>query len=155
MKKFFRSLFAPKTLVRARTCDAVNVGVYSQIINWFTPAGSPTTKGQVSSAVIIATVAAGLSTTGTTQTGATPITAVLNEFSTVGSSGGASLLPLAAAGMIIYVDNIGGSNSMNVFPASGQTINGGSANAAFAVANAKRCIFYCVVAGNWKTLLTA
>jgi hypothetical protein len=111
--------------------------------------------GQAQVAAILDSVAGGLSTTGTTQSGATPITAVMNEFTTVGSSGGASLLPVSKAGMLLYVDNAAGGNSMEVFPATGEKINGGSANAGFAVANAKRCIFYCVVAGNWKTILTA
>ena len=88
------------------------------------------------------------------QTGATPITAKFNEFTVVATAADSSLLPKSAAGMSLYVDNAGAA-SMNVFPASGEKINGGTANAAFAVANGKRCLFYCVVAGNWKTLLTA
>ena len=88
------------------------------------------------------------------QTGATAITTVLAEFATVATAADSSILPAAKAGMMLLVANAGAA-SMNVFPASGEKINGGSANAAFAVANAKRCLFFCVKDGNWYTLLTA
>ena len=90
---------------------------------------------------------------GGTQAPGTPITTRLARFSTVAASGDSALLPSALPGMEITVIN-SGANPMNVFPASGEKINGGSANAAFSVTNAKQTVFRCTSAGNWYCALS-
>jgi hypothetical protein len=88
------------------------------------------------------------------QAGATPITRMYNRFSTVATGGDSSLLPVSKSGMEITVTNAGAA-SMNVFPATGEAINAGAANAAFAVAAGKTATFYCATAGQWHTILSA
>jgi hypothetical protein len=95
--------------------------------------------------------AAGLTAhAGGGQGSATPITAMQNFFTTVATTGDSGVLPSAQVGMEIAVAN-NGANSMNVFPASGQTINGQAANTQVAVAAATITIFFCGVAGAWWT----
>ena len=89
------------------------------------------------------------------QAGATPITAMNARVTTVGTAADSVGLPPSKAGLILYVTNAHATNSMNVFPASGDAINALSANAAFAVAATKTCGFICYTAGRWHTLLTA
>jgi hypothetical protein len=89
------------------------------------------------------------------QSGATPLTAMMNRVVTVASAADSVLLPASAAGMNLTVINAHASNSMNMFPATGETINALSANAAFAVAAGKTVEVYCVSAGQWHTILSA
>lgn len=88
------------------------------------------------------------------QTNALPITTMISRFTTVATAADSSILPAATVGAIAYVRNDGAA-SMNVFPATGQNFNGGTANAAFAVANGKGAVFFCAVAGIWSTVLSA
>lgn len=84
------------------------------------------------------------------QGSALPITSMVSRFSVVGSAGDSAVLPVGVQGMTITVIN-SVATSMNVFPASGGTINGGSANAQVAVTNAAPTIFFCTSANNWWT----
>lgn len=88
------------------------------------------------------------------QTSATALTSVLNRITVCATLNDSVILPTSAPGMFMMVRNDGAAGA-NVFPASGENFNGGSANAAFAVANAKSAIFFCTVAGVWSTLLSA
>lgn len=88
------------------------------------------------------------------QTSATPLTTLFNRVITCATAADSTILPVSATGMWMAVRNDGAA-SMNVFPATGENFNGGSANAAFAVANAKSAIFFCAVAGIWSTVLSA
>lgn len=89
------------------------------------------------------------------QSGATALAADINRFTTVGSAADSALLPAAVPGMEIAVTNAAASNSMTVYPATGEIINALSANAGFAVAANKTAVFYCAVAGQWNSVLTA
>ena len=89
------------------------------------------------------------------QGSALPLTQTLNRITTVGSANDSVLLPPSKAGMAITVTNAAAVNSMNVFPAAGESINALAANAAFAVAAGKTCQFVCYTAGLWHTLLSA
>ena len=83
------------------------------------------------------------------------LTAAMNRVTTVGSSADSVRLPPSVVGLDVVVINAAASNSMNVYPATGEAINALSANTAFAVAANKVCTFYCCTAGTWHTLLTA
>lgn len=86
------------------------------------------------------------------QAGATPLTACINRVTTVATIGDSGLLPASAGGMQITVNNAA-ANSMNVFPAGADTING--VTTGFAVAGGKTATFFCAVAGAWHALLSA
>lgn len=88
------------------------------------------------------------------QGSATPLTAEMNQVATVATIADSVVLPASAPGMQIVVMNAA-ANSMNVFPATGETINAGAANAAYAQAGGKIALFCCMVSGNWRALLSA
>lgn len=97
--------------------------------------------------------ASGLSGAGTTQGTATAITNQTNEFTTVAASSGA-VLPSPEQGEFIFVANAG-ANALNVYPASGHSINALAANAAFSLAAGKNCLFWAATASKWYANLTA
>lgn len=84
------------------------------------------------------------------QAGGTPITKLLNRFSTVAIAAQSGTLMASVKGLEITVIN-GGANSLNVFPAVGDAINALGANAAFAMAAGAINIFICTTAGQWFT----
>lgn len=88
------------------------------------------------------------------QGSATPITTAIARFTTVATAGDSAVLPASVAGYEITVTNAT-SNSMNVFPATGEAINALSANTAFAVAAGKTATFFCANAGQWHSILSA
>ena len=85
----------------------------------------------------------------------TPLTASINRFTTVGTAADSALLPVCIAGAEITVINDAAANSMNVFPATGETINALSANTAFAVPAGKTVTLYSAVATKWHAILSA
>ena len=88
------------------------------------------------------------------QGSATPLPAAINRLTTVGTAGDSVVLPASAPGMQIIVAN-STATSANVFPASGEAINGLGANGAFALATTKVATFYCTNAGQWHSILSA
>lgn len=79
----------------------------------------------------------------------------INRFTVVATAADSAQLPAAVPGLVRIVKNADTTDSMNVFPQTGETINALSANAAFAVAATKTCMFVCGTSGKWDTLLTA
>lgn len=89
------------------------------------------------------------------QGGATLCAAVINRFTTVATAADSGLLPAAKAGMQVTVTNAHASNSMNLFPATGEQINGAAANTAFALAAGKTAQFTSAANGAWHAVLSA
>lgn len=89
------------------------------------------------------------------QASATPITTVLTRVTTVASANDSTVLPASAAGLELTVTNAAATNSMNVFPAGTDQINTLGASAAFALAAGKTVTFFCSVAGQWHSILSA
>ena len=88
--------------------------------------------------------------TGSVQ-GNNPITTEFYEIATCANPGDAVTLPTAKAGQLVIIVN-NGANSADVFPASGDKIDGGSTNAAFALAAGANALFICQDATDWDTL---
>ena len=88
------------------------------------------------------------------QSPATPVTTVVNRYTTVATSGDAATLPAAQGGMQVTVTNAS-ANSMNVFPNTGDSINGASANAAFALPAGKTANFSSAGPTFWHAVLSA
>jgi hypothetical protein len=80
------------------------------------------------------------------QGGATLLNAEQCRVTTVATTGDSVKLPPSVAGGSIVVIN-SGANSMNVFPATGETINALAANTALAIAAVGINIFYCFTTG--------
>ena len=90
-----------------------------------------------------------------TQAAATPLTTRISRVVTVASAGNAVRLPTTIAGKIMTVTNSHPTNSLNIFPATGDAINALSANTVYSLAAAKSAEFYCAVFGTWNTILSA
>jgi hypothetical protein len=121
--------------------------------NWYseglaTGFGGPGLQTQSTTSTITAHAGGG-------QGSATPLTTMINRVSTVASAGDSVVLPAFVLGLQIYVANAAATNSMNVFPATGDQINALGANAAFAVAAGKNATFTCTAANQWHAILSA
>lgn len=79
------------------------------------------------------------------------ITTTVTRVTTVASAGDSLTLPKAAPGLRYKIINKAASNSMNVFPLLGDTINALSVNAAFALAATKSVELISVAPGIWDT----
>lgn len=96
--------------------------------------------------------ATGLTATGSNQAGALPLTSSFSLFSTTSASTGAILPP--AGGQQPFVVYNGGAQTLTVYPASGQQINGLAANTGVSVPTLKGAIF--VAAGTqWIANISA
>jgi hypothetical protein len=89
------------------------------------------------------------------QGSAVPIVAQLTRFTVVATGADSSILPNMKAGMASLTVINAGAAAMNVFPAVGETINGGAANAAFSVPAGKTANFVCPLNGASHALLSA
>ncbi len=89
------------------------------------------------------------------QANAVALTNVINRITVVTTAGDSVRMPKSAAGMMLFISNADSTDSCDVFPAVGDNFNGGTTDAAFALANGKRVLAFCAVAGTWSTILTA
>ncbi len=98
----------------------------------------------------IKSIGVGISAAGSLQGDATVLTKSLNHVGTV-SSGQGVRLPAPEAGEIVLIANQG-ANAVNVYPASGHSINALSANTAISMASDSRKLFFAVTSTNWYAL---
>lgn len=84
------------------------------------------------------------------QGSATALTVGYNEVTTVATAGDSVKLPTAAVSSIVIVKNEGAA-SLDVFPFLADTINDGSANAAYAVPAGATVTFTAINSTNWET----
>lgn len=90
-----------------------------------------------------------------TQATAVLLQNVINRVTTVASAGDAVKLPVSAGGLQITVTNTSATNAMNVFPNTGDAINGAAVNTAFSIPATKTAQFSCAVPGQWHSVLSA
>jgi hypothetical protein len=92
------------------------------------------------------------------QGSATAIKTMIARFTTVANgtfaTNDSAVLPASAAGLEITVINAAAANTMDVFPASGENINGLANNIQIPVPAGSVVTFYCTVAGAWHALFT-
>jgi hypothetical protein len=106
--------------------------------------------------VVLQTPADALTATaGGGQTNALALSAAINRVTTVATAADSVKLPVAVPGAVITVINAAGTNSMNVFPATGEVINALAANAAFAIAAGKTATFSCAGTKQWHSVLSS
>lgn len=84
------------------------------------------------------------------QGSALALAAEINGVTTVATAGDSVALPASAPGLDILVINTA-SNACNVFPATGDAINGQAANTAVSQIGQSVVLYVCRVAGNWET----
>lgn len=85
---------------------------------------------------------------------ATPITTALAEVATVATAADSVLLPLAKRGLCLFVRNAA-ANSMQVFGAGTDTINGVATGTGVAQAGGASALYVCLTNGAWVRLLSA
>ena len=91
-------------------------------------------------------------TASTTQTqGNGALTTTVNEVSVCANANDTVTLPTAVAGVIAYIFN-NGAETLQVFPASGDAIDGGAANAAVTMTAGSNHTFIAHDATNWNRL---
>ncbi|MEK6746512.1 MAG: DUF2793 domain-containing protein [Pseudomonadota bacterium] len=100
--------------------------------------------------VAFKSIATSVSAAGSTQGTATALTKSFNEITTVASGQGV-VLPSPEAGEIIMVANQG-ANALNIYPATGHSINNLSANTAQSLATDTRKIFFATGGSKWYSL---
>ncbi|HET8667716.1 MAG TPA: hypothetical protein VFM10_07025 [Terriglobales bacterium] len=88
-----------------------------------------------------------------TQATAYPLVAVVNRVTTVATAGDAVRLPPAKAGMVRYVTHAGSAN-LDVYPSSGDTIDGFAADTAMRVITKTRITYTCSIDGIWHASST-
>ena len=122
---------------------------------FFTPTSTNTLTNKTLTAPVLNDPTFDVSVGVTAHTGSAQgngaITSTFVEISTVGTTGDAVTLPSAAAGKLVFIAN-NGSNSADVFPASGDAIDGASANAAQALAAGSNRIYICQDGTDWDTI---
>ena len=85
---------------------------------------------------------------GGTQAGALALTNAVNNVTTVAAAGDSVKLPASAAGLEITIAN-NGANSMQVYGAGTDTINGVATATGVAQLPGQVVVYTCAVAGNW------
>ena len=96
---------------------------------------------------------AGQTATGTDQASALAITQANIELTTVGSGTGVRL-PAAEAGMRVMVSNRG-ANTLNVFPATGASIDAASANVAATLSANTQVLYVAISTTKWYGIQTS
>jgi hypothetical protein len=92
---------------------------------------------------------------GSGQGTAAALTAGVMNNVTAGDGTKCVVLPAAEAGLIVEIYHAVATVALPVFPASGDTISGGSANAAVNMEGKTGARFVCIDATNWSAIFTA
>lgn len=91
-------------------------------------------------------------TASTTQTqGQQPLTAVANLVTTVANANDVVTLPTAVGGLLCEIYNAG-ANTLQIYPASGDAINGGSADASVTLASGSSVTYRAFDTTNWYSI---
>ena len=138
--------FVFDTVIEETTVNSNFSDIATEITNSIDKDGQTPITGILQHSVAVGQTA----NTGSVQ-GNNPITTEFYEISVCANAGDAVTLPTAKAGQLVIIVN-NGANSADVFPASGDKIDGGSTNAAFALAAGANALFICQDATDWDTL---
>lgn len=88
------------------------------------------------------------------QGSALAITKGFTRFTTVATAADSAKLPSGIAGAMLFVVNAG-ANAMDVFPATGEQINGLAANTALSVLAGQTALFVCRATSQWVEVLAS
>jgi hypothetical protein len=149
-----------ETVSGAKTFSAVT-SVSNATASSSTTTGALTVAGGVGIAgdlyagnLLHRSTASGL-TASTTQTqGQQPLTKEINQISVCANANDTVTLPAAVSGERITVIN-NGANTLQIYPASGDAINGGAANAASTLASGTSTVFHSYDGANWISFSNA
>lgn len=130
-------------------CDGTNV---DEAFNYSDSAKleAPTLNDPVVTGFIHRSVSAGITASVTQTQGQQPLTADINEVSTVGNASDVVTLPTAVAGMSIRIIN-NGANTLQIFPASSDNLGAG-VDTSTTLAAGSNVTFEAYDATNWETI---
>jgi hypothetical protein len=111
-----------------------------------------TSLRQIGEAILGVGVTAGITASVTQTQGQQPLVSSMNEVSTVANTNDTVTLPTAQAGFVVAIDN-NGANTLQIFPASGDAINGGSVNASVTLAAGSKALYIAYDTTNWSTFV--
>lgn len=97
---------------------------------------------------------ASVAAAGTNQATAAALTGTINVVTGASGSNGV-ILPVAKPGMVVIVYSSAATNGLPVFPATGGTINNGTANAAVTIKARTFAMFVATSSTNWTASFTA
>jgi hypothetical protein len=89
------------------------------------------------------------------QASAVQLNDMVSRVTTVATAADSVKLPSAVPGLQVTVINAAAANAMNMFPATGETINALSANTALSITANKAVLCIATAPGKWHTILTA
>lgn len=89
------------------------------------------------------------------QAGATALTGQINVVNTCAADHDSVILPASRAGLWVAVVNGQAVKILDVYPATGDAINAGAANAVLALATSSKVLFVCAAAGHWYAIVSA
>jgi len=89
--------------------------------------------------------------TGSSQATGEPLYDGWNIITTCGNAGDAVTMPEAVLGRLVRIIN-DGANSADVFPASGDNLDGAGANTAAALGNGDNISYFAVDSTNWRVV---
>lgn len=101
--------------------------------------------------LVIDSISAAVSAAGTAQGTATALVSNINNVTVVTAAAAGVRLPTAVAGMRILIRNSDSADTLNIYPATGGTINALSANAAFTLAAGSTTELMATTATQWYT----
>jgi hypothetical protein len=101
--------------------------------------------------LVIDSISAAVNAAGTTQATATALVSNINNVTVVTAAAAGVRLPTAVAGMRILIRNSDSADTLNIYPATGGTINALSANAAFTLAAGSTTELMATTATQWYT----
>jgi hypothetical protein len=128
--------------INGGTVDGTSIGSSSPSSGAFTT---------VSMTGLLTISTAGSITASTTQTqGQQALTATMNNVSTVANNNDVVTLPAAAAGVVVFIAN-NGANTLQVFPASGDNIDGAGVNTSRTLASGTNMQYIAHDATNWNS----
>ena len=85
------------------------------------------------------------------QANAVQLTEAVNQVTVVATIADSIKLPAGYGGTLLCVANEA-ANSLDVYPAAGDQINGAGANVAYALAGGHSAVFVCFSAGDWRAI---
>jgi hypothetical protein len=140
------------TQITTATGAGTYTGTFDGVIGGNTPAAATITAlvtSGINKESVTNTITASITQT---RAGGTALTTKYNNVTVVANAADAVTLPALTAGQGVVVFN-NGAHSASVFPnGASDTIDGGSGGASVALANTKRCLYFCVAT---NTILSA